>query len=54
LGLSVLTAGLFLVIGWRFRTPNDSCRRRVSLMKPLWLLWLSSAPYCYGVQEQGY
>ena len=46
-GLSVLISGLFLVIGWRFRTPNDSCRRRVSLMKPLWLLWVFSLTLGY-------
>lgn len=42
LGLAVLAIGLFLVLEWRFQTPNVSCYRRVSLMRSLWLLWVFS------------
>jgi hypothetical protein len=42
LGLLVLILGIYLVLDWRFRPPQDTCYKRVKLMRPLWLLWMLS------------
>lgn len=42
LGLVVLILGIYLVLGWRFQSPNASCYKRAKLMRPLWVLWILS------------
>jgi uncharacterized membrane protein YozB (DUF420 family) len=42
LGLLVLILGAYLVLEWRFKPPQDTCYKRVKLMRPLWLLWMLS------------
>jgi hypothetical protein len=41
-GLLVLILGAYLVLEWRFKPPQDTCYKRVKLMRPLWLLWMLS------------
>jgi uncharacterized membrane protein YozB (DUF420 family) len=42
LGFVTLILGIYLILVWRFRSPNASCYKRAKLMRPLWLLWLVS------------
>jgi uncharacterized membrane protein YozB (DUF420 family) len=42
LGFVALILGIYLILVWRFRSPDASCYKRAKLMRPLWLLWVLS------------